>query len=160
MNAQITEFVHDALSRGVSREKIKSGLLQGGWSVKEINAALDAFVDSDLPMPVPRKRVSGSAKEAFLFLMLFSAMYTTVFALGAVLFDLINLFLPDPGSTSLQWIVSLRYGMATVVVAFPIFLLMSRVIRKEVEQNPGQRISPVRRWLTYLTLFVASASLV
>ncbi len=31
---------------------------------------------------------------------------------------------------------------------------------RESSRNPGQRISPVRRWLTYLTLFVASASIV
>lgn len=160
MNTQITDFVHDALERGVTREDIRRGLLEGGWSSKEINAALDAFVDCGLPLPVPRKRVSGSAKEAFLFLMLFSAMYTTLFALGSVLFDLINLYLPIPGEMTFQWVESLRYGMATVVVAFPIFLFMSRVIRRDAVGNPGQRISPVRRWLTYLTLFIASTSLV
>jgi hypothetical protein len=160
MNTQITDFVHEALKQGVSREDIGRGLLEGGWSQKEIRAALDAFVESDLPLPVPRKRVSGTAKEAFLFLMFFSAMYTALFALGSVLFDLINLQLPDPGEPAYRWISSLRYGMATVAVSFPIFLFMRRVIGKEAEQNPGQRISPVRRWLTYLTLFIASASLV
>lgn len=160
MNTQISEFVHAALKQGVSREDISRGLLEGGWSQKEIHAALDAFVESDLPLPVPRKRVSGSAKEAFLFMMFFSAMYTALFALGSVLFDLINLHLPDPGEQTYRWISSLRYGMATVAVSFPIFMFMNRILRKEAEQNPGQRISPVRRWLTYLTLFVASASLV
>lgn len=160
MNTQITDFVHEALKQGVSREDISRGLLEGGWSQKEIHAALDAFVESDLPLPVPKKQVSGTAKEAFLFLMFFSALYTALFALGSVLFDLINLKLPDPGEQTYRWISSLRYGMATVAVSFPIFLFLRRVIGKEAEQNPGQRISPVRRWLTYLTLFIASASLV
>ncbi len=160
MQSQITEFVHDALARGVSREDIRRGLLEGGWSEKEIHVALEAFADCGLPLPVPRKKVSGSAKEAFLYLMLFSAMYTTVFALCAVLFDLINIYLPDPGESVQRWILSLRSGIATVVVAFPIWLLMSRVVRGETVRNPGQRIAPVRRWLTYLTLFVASASIV
>lgn len=160
MNAQINDFVHDALERGVSREDIGRGLLDGGWSKKEINTALDAYVDCGLPLPVPRKRVSGTAREAFLFLMLFSAMYTTVFSLGAVLFDMINIFLPDPDEVVLRWIISLRYGLATVIVAFPIFLFMGRILQRETVCNPGQRISPVRRWLTYLTLFVASASIV
>ena len=160
MNSQINDFVHEALRRGISREDITRGLLKGGWTQKEIHAALDAFVDSDLPLPVPRKHVSGSAKEAFLFLVLFSALYTMVFGLGSTLFDLINIYLPDPGETVVRWIRSLRYGIASVIVSFPIFLFMNRLIVRETLQNPGQRISPVRRWLTYLTLFVASVSIV
>ena len=160
MNSQINDFVHEALRRGVSREDITTGLLKGGWTLKEINTALDTFVECDLPLPVPRKRVSGSAKEAFLFLMLFSALYTMVFALGSVLFDLINISLPEPGEISSRWIGSLRYGIASVVVSFPIFILMSRVITRESSRNPDQRISPVRRWLTYLTLFVTAGVII
>ena len=160
MNSQINDFVNEALRRDVSREEITRGLLKGGWTQKEIHTALDAFVDSDLPLPVPRKRVSGSAKEAFLFLVLFSALYTMVFGLGSALFDLINIYLPDPGETVARWIGSLRYGIASVIVSFPIFLFMNRLIVRETLQNPGQRISTVRRWLTYLTLFVASVSIV
>lgn len=160
MNTQLTDFIHEALLRGMSREDINRGLLKGGWTQKEINGALDSFVECDLPLPVPRKRVSGSPKEAFLFLMLFSALYTAVFALGSVLFDLIHIYLPNPGETALRSIVSLRYGIASVVVSFPIFLFMNRVIARETLRNPGQRISPVRRWLTYLTLFIAATSIV
>lgn len=160
MNSQINDFVHEALRRGVSREDITRGLLKGGWTQKEIHAALDAFVDSDLPLPVPRKRVSGSAKEAFLFLVLFSALYTMAFGLGSVLFNLINIYLRDSAETVRLLIPLLRYGMASVIVSFPIFLFMNRLIARDAQRNPGQRISPVRRWLTYLTLFVASASIV
>jgi hypothetical protein len=77
-----------------------------------------------------------------------------------VLFNLINIYMPDPGETTWRWVTSLRYGIASVVVSFPIFLFMDRLISRETQRNPGQRISPVRRWLTYLTLFVASASMV
>jgi len=160
MNSLISNFVHDALSRGVSREDIIQSLRDGGWDAKEINAALDAFVESELPVPVPRKRVSSSPKEAFLFLMLFAALYTTAFALGAVLFDLINITMPLPGEAAQRAIISLRYGLASVIVAFPIFLFMCRIVSREALKNPGQRISPVRRWLTYMTLFVASVSIV
>jgi hypothetical protein len=160
MNPSISNFVHDALSRGISREAIIDALQQGGWASKEIKAALDAYVECDLPLPVPCKRVSTSPKEAFLFLMLFATLYTTAFALGSILFDLINLSRPQPGEIAHYAIVSLRYGIASVIVAFPIFLFMGWIIGKENLRNPGQRISPIRRWLTYLTLFVASISIV
>jgi hypothetical protein len=160
MNPLISGFVHDALLRGIPREDIAEALQRGGWAPKEINASLEAYVETGLPLPVPRKCVSSSPKEAFLFLMLFASLYAAAFALGSILFDLINLSLPQRGETA-QWsIESLRYGIASVVVAFPIFLLMQRVISRENLRNPGQRISPVRRWLTYLTLFVASVSFI
>jgi hypothetical protein len=135
-------------------------LQDGGWDAKEINAALDAFVESELPVPVPRKRVSSSPKEAFIFLMLFAALYTTAFSLGSVLFDMINIALPLPNEPAQRAINSLRYGLASVIVAFPIFLFMCRIVSRETLRNPGQRISPVRRWLTYMTLFIASVSIV
>ena len=160
MNALISAFVHDALLRGISRDDIAEALKKGGWAPKEIDAALEAFVEAGLPLPVPRKRVSSSPKETFLFLMLFAALYTAAFSLGSILFDLISLSLPQAGETAQSFIESLRYGIASVVVAFPIFLLMQRVISRENLRNPGQRISPVRRWLTYLTLFVASVSII
>jgi len=160
MNLLISGFVHDALSRGVARDAIVQALQKGGWASKEINSALDAFVECDLPLPVPRKRVSSLPKEAFLFLMLFAALYAAAFELGSMLFDLINLSLPQPGEIAQSFIESLRYGIASVVVAFPIFIFMGRVIATENLRNPGQRISPVRRWLTYLTLFIASVSII
>jgi hypothetical protein len=160
MNPLISKFVHDALLRGVSRQDIIRALQIGGWDSKEVNAALDAFVESDLPVPVPRKRVSSSPKEAFLFLMLFATLYTAAFALGSVLFDLINMAIPQSNDIMLFSIQSLRYGLASAVVAFPAFLFMCRVVTRESLSNPGQRISPVRRWLTYMTLFVASVSIV
>ena len=64
MAQPLEDFVREALGRGLSREDIVRGLEQGGWSGKEIQTALDAYVETALPLPVPRKRVSGSPKEA------------------------------------------------------------------------------------------------
>jgi hypothetical protein len=160
MNPPLIDFVRDALLRGVSRADIASALEKGGWSAKEIQAALDAFAETHLPVPVPRKRASSSPKEAFFFLVMFSTLYGAAFAFGAMVFDLINLALPQPGETVSWRIQSLRFGIAWTVVAFPIFLWMSGLIAREAVRNPGQRISPIRRWLTYLTLFVAATAIV
>lgn len=160
MSPPLAEFVRDALARGISRDDVTRALKEGGWSGREIQEALDAFAETDFPVPVPRKRVSRSPREAFFFLVLFSTLYTAAFGLGCVLFDLINLVLPQPGERVSWSIQSLRFGVASVVVAFPIFLLMSGLISREAVRHPGQKISPIRRWLTYLTLFVASAAIV
>jgi hypothetical protein len=160
MEGPLANFVHDALARGIPREDIARVLKTGRWTDKEIGTALDAFVETDLPLPVPRKHISSSPKEAFLFLMLFMTLYTAAVQLGSVLFDLIDLFLPQAGDVTQSSIVSLRYGIASTVVAFPIFLFMCGVIAREKARDPQLGLSPIRRWLTYLTLFVASTSIV
>ena len=44
-----------------------------------------------------------------------------------------------------------------VVVAYPVFLYLSVRTAKEVARDPIRRTSPVRRWLTHLTLFIAAS---
>ena len=53
----------------------------------------------------------------------------------------------------------MRWSTSAVIVALPVFLLLARYVEALVTLNPVLRLSPVRRWLTYLTLFLASATL-
>lgn len=50
--------------------------------------------------------------------------------------------------------------MATIIIAFPIFLLLSANIGSELRRQLIKRQSAVRRWLTYLTLFIAAVVLI
>ena len=45
-------------------------------------------------------------------------------------------------------------------MAIPTFLFLSYHINKDVARHPVKRLSPIRRWLTYLTLFIASCVLI
>lgn len=54
----------------------------------------------------------------------------------------------------------MRWSVSSLIIAFPVFLFVSRYIGKGLARNPMKRLSPVRRWLTYLTLFIASAVLI
>ena len=47
---------------------------------------------------------------------------------------------------------SVTWQMATLVVAFPIFLLVMRAIVRENAAHPEQLQSGVRKWLTYIAL--------
>lgn len=71
---QLTSFVRDCLARGVARGDITRKLAAAGWSEREATLALDAFAESSLPMPVPRKRVSSSARDAFLHIVAMVAL--------------------------------------------------------------------------------------
>lgn len=161
MNAfSLKEFVREALARGVGREEISRGLRQAGWPEKEIQEGLESFVDAGLPLPVPRCQASGSPREAFLHLLMFFALGVWVTALGSLLFDFINTWLPLPGETVAGATGSLRFAVASLVVAFPLFALVARRVRADLAANPARTLDPVRRWLSYLALLVASLILV
>jgi hypothetical protein len=156
-------FVRDALSRGQSKEAIAGALAAAGWPPEQARSALDAYADVAFAVPVPRPRPYLSAREAFLYLVLFATLYVSAYHLVSLLFDLINRAFPDPAQSVYAGVAlgaSLRWSTASVIIAFPVFLFVARYLGKELAGNPVKRLSAVRRWLTYLTLFVASVVLI
>ena len=156
----LKDFVREALARGVGRQEISRGLAQAGWPEKEIQEGLDSFVDAGLPLPVPRCQASGSPREAFLHLLMFFALGVWITALGTLLFDFINIWRPLPGESVAGATSSLRFGVASLVVAFPLFVMVARRVRADLAANPARTLDPVRRWLSYLALLVASLILI
>ena len=160
---ELEQFVRDALMRGHSREQVTQALLAAGWSAEQIRGVLDGWAEVDFALPVPRPRASLSAREAFLYLLLFSALYFFAWNLGILLFALLEHRLPDPADA--QWQVmrltgSIRWSVSALVIAFPVFAWMSHRVGADLARHPIKRLSPVRRWLTYLTLFVAAGILI
>jgi hypothetical protein len=161
-NDELIGFVRDALGRGVPRPQVEAALRQAGWDAKQVSAALAAFAAVDFPIPVPRPRTSLSAREAFTYLLLFSTMYVVAFQFGNLLFDFINQAFPDPADNLDERFrrESIRFSVSSLIVALPVFLYMSRLTNRETALDPAKRTSPVRRWLTYLTLFSAACVLI
>ena len=157
----LEHFVGESLGRGLSRAEIEAALAAAGWPAAQIRNALGAYADLPFPVPVPRPRPSLSSREAFLYLVLFSTLYFGAFNLGGLLFNLIDRFLPDalePSYRSWSW-DDMRWSTAAVIVALPVFLALAHYIEGLTAGNPVLRLSPVRRWLTYLTLFLAASGL-
>ena len=161
---ELVDFVRDALGRGVSRGQIEEALRNGGWTTDQIRSALAAFVDVDFPVPVPRARPYLSAREAFIYLVLFGTLYTSAYYLGSLIFDIINLTVPDPSQESEYYATyvqqSMRWSISSLIVAFPVFLYLSWMMERQVGRDPMKRASKVRRWLTYLTLFASACALI
>lgn len=142
---------------------IEATLTEAGWPPEQIRAALGAYADVDFPVPVPKPRPYLSAREAFLYLVLFATLYWAAWHLGSLLFDLINRHWPDPAAESYTFRragESIRWSTASVIIAFPVFLFVARYLGKELARSPVKRLSAVRRWLTYLTLFFAASVLI
>lgn len=160
---ELSQFVRDALCLGKSRDDVRDVLSQAGWQHDEIDDALSHFVDIAFPIPVPRRRTSGSAKEAFLYLVTFLMLYTAAIAVGNLLCGFVDKAMPDRvqqpdmddysnGNEGIRWL------LASLLVSFPVWFLLTRAHLISYAKDPERRDSPVRRWLTYLTLFIAAST--
>ncbi|MEO7039194.1 MAG: DUF5671 domain-containing protein [Gemmatimonadaceae bacterium] len=161
--SQIDHFVRDALTKGEPRDAVGAALLSAGWPDQEVASALAAYADTPFSVPVPRPRASLSARETFLYLVLFTSLYISVYAFGHILFALIDKYFPDITQRSYYGEnlgEEIRWGVSSLIVAFPVFLWTSNYVGKRVTANPALRFSPARRWCTYLTLFIAVSVLI
>ena len=158
MNEELRQFIKESLEREQDREAIRNVLVEAGWQEREVNSALAAFADVDFPVAVPRPRPYLHAREAFLYLVSFIALYVFAFSLGAVFFGLVDYHFSDSlsrydtGPSAAQ-----TTALAAVIVAFPLYLFLMRRLAAAVAADPERRQSLIRRWLTYLTLVVGAA---
>lgn len=152
---KLDAFIREALAKGLPRPEIHAALAQAGWPEKQIGSALDAYAESDFPVPVPRPKPYVSAREAFLYLTLFTALGLSAYHLGMVLFELIDNAFPPPGRHYSSG-HRLSWSIAYLVVSLPLFVVLSVRQERALARDSTQRASKVRKWLTYLTLFVAA----
>ncbi len=160
---ELSEFVRRALAAGQSRDAVSHALAQAGWRREQVQRALAEYADVAFPVPVPRPRPYLSAREAFLYLVLFATLYDSAMALGALFYALIDHAWPDkvqlgiaPGSFR----DNLRLAVAQLVVAFPVFVALTVSLRRAIAHDPTRRASRVRKWLTYITLFLGACVLI
>ncbi len=160
---ELQQFVRDSLSRGLPRAEIEAVLLAAGWPADQVRGALAGFAEVEFPVPVPRPAPYLSAFEAFLYLVLFSTLYASAFHLGALVFQLVDRAFPDPAEA--EWVTgrsreAIRWAVSTLVVAFPVFLYVSSRVSRRLRLDPSKRASKIRKWLTYVTLFLAACVLI
>jgi len=162
ITGELQGFVKDSLARGLSRPEIEHALVAAGWPSDQARGALRGFAEIEFAIPVPVPKPYLSAREAFLYLVLFSTLYVGAFNLGGLLFNLIDLRFPDPAGTAgmiEQVWDNIRWNVSLLIVASPVFLYVARLTSRELRLEPGKRGSKVRRQLIYLTLFVAASVL-
>lgn len=159
---ELERFIEQALAGGHDRGAIRQALLAAGWAGEQVDDVLHTWATVDFPLPVPRPRASISAREAFEYLVLFSALYLSIWHLGHLLFALINLALPQGGNNYFSVLdsSSVRFSVSSLIISWPLFVWLSWRISRAVARQPLKRLSPVRRWLTYLTLFIAAVVLI
>lgn len=165
MSQDLNTFVYEALAKGKSRESIKKVLKEAGWSADEVSQSLELYQDSDFPIPVPRRKPYLSAREAFMYLLMFLTLYISAVSVGTILFQSINIWLPDVLELSYGYYYegarqAIRWSTSAVVIAFPVFIWMSTLLNKAITKHAAKRGSKIRKWLTYITLFIAAGVII
>lgn len=162
LSPDLLGFVKDSLERGVSRPDIEAALIRAGWPPQQVGQALARFADAaGFPIPVPRPSLSVKPREAFLYAVMFVALFVSAFNLGALVFGVVDLAFPHPQDPPEEVTRDgVRWAVSVLVVACPVFLYVAAVIRRAVSSDPTARASRLRQQLTYVTLFVASCVLI
>jgi len=155
--SNLQAFVDAALRAGATRPEVAAALREAGWSQEQIDDALGAFADVPFVVPVPRPQTQLSARDAFVYLVTFAALYLSAYHFGSLLFQFVNLAIPDNLTESNSYAYPrIRFAVSALIVAFPVFLYLSFRTSREISADPLRRNSAVRRWLTYLTLTLAA----
>lgn len=150
------QFVEAALRAGASRAEVQHALDTAGWSDDQIRDALGAFAEVEFVVPVPRPKAQLSARDAFVYLVTFGALYLSAWQFGNLLFQFVNLAFPSELEVVDHFHRDIRWATATLIIAFPVYLYLSYRITRDLAADPTRRNSAVRRWLIYLTLTVAA----
>jgi hypothetical protein len=158
---KVAEFIEKALAAGIPHESLVGILTARGWPEKEVYDALAQHYQSITGIEVPRRTAAAgaSAKDAFFYLLIFSTLATWTIGLGCLAFALIDRWIADPLFSRYQQSYdsyTITASLAALIVAFPLYLLISRTVATEAAQQPDKLDSSVRKWLTYLALVIAA----
>jgi hypothetical protein len=166
MESELHSFIKDSLDKGLAKDKIRDVLLQANWQAAEVDTALNHYADIDYPIAVPKRKPYLSAREAFLYLLTFITLYISAYNFGALIYQFINKNFPDAVRQA-GYVYdatvnasAIRFSLASLIIAFPIYLWLSIALNKSAAKNPEARGSRVRKWLTYLTLFIAAGIII
>lgn len=169
MDEQLLGFIEAAKSKGASDDSLV-GLLKGqGWPEDAVYAALAAHYQKLTGLNVPtRKRSGAAAKDAFYYLLAFSTLATWTIGFGSLMFTLIENWIADPLARSSYGYTNyadysnsvLASSIASILVAFPIYLFVMRLIIRDARRDPEKLDSGVRKWLTYIALLIAAGVMI
>ena len=157
---ELSDFVRAGLAAGRSRDDIAAALGGAGWAPRETAEALDAWMPSATGLPpVPRPRPYVSAREAVVYGLLFVLLGTICWHIAMLGFKIIDSLLPDVADYYADNPASMRWNIATLLPAVPLFLWLNRRVGAATAGDPGRRRSLVRKWFAAITLLLASLAL-
>src|SRR3989344_6543526 len=112
--------------------------------------------------PQPQMAQKLTPKFFFLSLGVIVTLITSVTAFLNLAFETLNFKFPDVLNATYQSgyfsynYESARMAMATLIIFFPIFLILMRHWKHTVKGGLGKIDEAIRKWMIYLVLFLAA----
>jgi len=100
-----------------------------------------------------------AAKDFFLYLAITIGLYVSVISFLTLIFAIIDTVLPLVGEFNGGFESTVRSSVAALIIFFPAFFYITWLIFKDLKANPEKKDIWVRKWMIYLTLFVAGLTI-
>jgi len=105
---------------------------------------------------VPKRNLP---RDVFLHLLAIVTLYWSSISFTTLLWQFINYYLPInlPYDYSYNYSLDLiRFSVSALFIVFPLFIFVSWYLNKIYRRESAVRESKIRKWLLYLTLFIAA----
>ncbi|MFC3166517.1 DUF5671 domain-containing protein [Paracoccus fontiphilus] len=153
---QLSDFVREALAGGHDHAGIRAALRQAGWSLPEIDAAVNAWSAGNGLPPVPRPKPYVSAREAMLYALLMIALVLLCFHVVRLGFQVIEAAITDLTEAGPPDTWSMRFSIAAIIAFLPLFVLLDHRLARRIGGVEQQRRSQGRRIFASITVLAAA----
>jgi heme A synthase len=98
-------------------------------------------------------------RDVFLHLLAIVTLYWSAISFVTLLWQYVNYFFPDALKNYYYYNGingPMRFAISSLIIVFPVFILVSWWLNKIYAKEAAVRESKIRKWLIYLTLFIAA----
>ena len=104
-------------------------------------------------LQTPAKK--NTPRDVFLHLLAIITLYWSAGTFITLLFQFVNYAFPDATFPE-YYMGPMRYAIASLIIVFPVFILVSWFLSKNYKKDPQIKEMRLRGWLIYFTLFATS----
>ncbi len=108
--------------------------------------------------------MKNTPRDFFVHVGAFASLYLSAIALITLLFRMVDYLIPDALRGmyyySDPYSGPMRFAIASLIILLPMSLFLMRLIQQEARREPMRYTLGVRRWLIFITLFIAGATIV
>lgn len=112
----------------------------------------DRIMDTQLQKTYPR--------DVFMHLLNTITLYVSVYGILNLVFNYINAAFPDTLNPYYNPGDSIRWTLSLFIIVFGVFAWTSWFMERDLVKNPDKADFRIRRWLIYLTIFLAALLLI
>jgi len=100
-----------------------------------------------------------TAKDFFLYLGIIIGLYVSSVSFLMLIFQIVDKVFPLAGEYTGSIDYAIRSCLAALIIFFPAFVYILFVANKDLKANPEKKDMWVRRWMIFLTLFIAGLTI-